>query len=270
MALGRHRHLQVLSAFLFAFALSSQVTPALANHTAQCQELGIVGRHHGYASTPWSAHRYGVKARIGGAILDLCTQPRAGEGSSSVAWVAIEGPPYCCNTVQVGYGNCYGPITTNDTCVKWDVGNRDFYAWGRDANSPGCAGYSTRRPTGQWTSVFSAGNDYSVEEDANGLFTLRSQNATTFIGTNLICWTNQYVTVSVESWDYGDALGGSAANHLVFSLERFKTSPNGAWDILPSLCGGSVPAYKGPSNPDTSIFHCAVVNANSLHFHTAR
>jgi hypothetical protein len=246
--------------------LASQATPVLANHTAQCQEWGIVNRHVGYASTSWPAHRYGVKARIGGASLGLCTQPRVGEGSSSVGWVAIEGPPYCCNIVQIGYGTCYGWI--NETCEKADASlQRDFYAWGRDGATPGCSGFSTLEPTGHWYSVFSADNDYSVEEDASGLFTLRSLNATTFIGTNLICWTNQYVTVSAESWDYGDAIGGTVANHLVFSLERFKTTPNEAWRVLPSLCS---PGYKGPSQPPTGIFHCDVVNSNSLHMYTSR
>lgn len=88
---------------------------------------------------------------------------------------------------------------------------------------------------------------------------MHALNAQVTLGPGLICWTNAIVVVGAETWDRGDALGGSAVNHLVFSLERFKTTPNEDWRILSSQCNarsGEVPEppfFCRPNGAHTQI-----------------
>ena len=209
-----------------------------------------------------------MKADLAQKVLARCTNPRAGEGSTSVVWVAIQGPPSNAgNIVQIGYGTCY-PTQGAGNCPG-TLSNHDFYAYGRDPNTPGCAGTSVIYPTGHWLSSFDGGT-YSVEEDANHDFTLATTNTTVFLAHSFSCWTNQTVAVSTESWDYGDALGMTQPFPLPISLERFKTTPNEAWRVLPSLCNArrAVDQYGVPFALE-SVFHCFVYGP-TINLYTAR
>lgn len=233
----------------FALVLATQPSLVLANHQANCSEYGFVGRRMGYLSDRWSAHRYGVKANFDFQNLDLCLNPRAGEGSASTAWVAIQGPPSAFNIVQMGMGRCRHGTGCNPNVMQ------DVYAYGRDSSSPGCGGWASLAPTGHWLGAWSSGGTYSVEEDAAGKFTLNSAAFTVVIQTTSICWTNDTVAVFTETHDFGDAMGGSPGNHFVVSVERFKTQPGGGWLVLPSLCNARNPANL------PAVFKCAVNGA---------
>jgi len=170
-----------LAALALALIIAAVPTLAFANHTANCSEYGYVYRHNGYLSTDWSNHRYGVMATIGNRSLELCTNPRVGEGSASAAWVAIQGPRTSGNNlVQVGMARCRAPSSTCDAQIM-----RDFYAYGRDNIAPGCAGWSPLAPTAHWFTVWSGGNPYSVTQEADGDFWVTTANANLYLSTNL-------------------------------------------------------------------------------------
>jgi hypothetical protein len=145
--------------------------------------------------------------------------------------------------VQMGRGACR-PIAGGG-CNNL---MHDGWAWGRSPSSPGCGGHSLKIPTATWFGSISPGGTYSVVQEADGDFVTSSTNHGAWISTNSICWTNSTVAVFVESHDFGDALGGSAANSYNFTSKQFKTSAAGAWMVLPNQCnvGGGLPP----------IFHC--------------
>lgn len=225
-------------------------SPAFAINTANCSEYGFVNHAVGYVSDRWANNRYGVRATFDNQGLDLCTNPRAGEGSASTAWVAIQGPPSSpnYNIVQMGHGACR-PIAgggCNSTM-------QDGYAYGRSSAAPGCSGWSNKAPTGVWLGSHSPGGLYSVVEDANHNYSLSSTNHGVWIQTASICWTNDTVATFVETHDYGDSLGGVAANNFNFSNRQFKTSAAGAWLTLPTQCNARTSAADPP-------FKCAAVS----------
>ena len=250
-----------------ALALVTQPALVFGSHTANCSEYDYVHRWVGYLSDNWVDHRYGVKATFTGVPLELCSSPRPGEGSASVAWVAIQGKdPGCCSIVQIGLGRCY-PTTSNTCTSDTRFTNRDFWAYGYDRNSPGCSGMpASLQPSGWWWANSSGGYPYSVTEDTSGNFDLVAHYGSVGLPSSEICWSNDTVAVSTESWDYGDALGHTSALPLNVSQERFKTSASGAWLVLPSLC--NLRAKESGGDPG-SVFHCAV-NGASLDIWTAR
>jgi hypothetical protein len=121
-----------------------------------------------------------------------------------------------------------------------------MYAYGRTAGSSGCEGWATKVPTPVSLGGHSAGGTYSVVEEADHDYSLSSPNFGVSISTNSICWTNRYVSTFVETWDYGDALGGSVDNHFNFSARQFKTSAGGAWMTLPTKCNTRTAAADPP------------------------
>jgi hypothetical protein len=257
-----------IAALAFAVVLAAQPVSALAaGDTANCSEYGFVHRHMGYLSDAWSGHRYGVRAYFGAIPLDLCTNPRAGEGSTSVVWPAIQGPltnpshPF--NIVQIGFGRCYPVGGPSGNCSSADrTADHDFWAYGYDNDSPGCNdGRLPLAPTGHWE-VGLSGGTYSVTEAANKSFVLSASQVTVYLST---CWTNNTVAISTESWDYGDALGGTATQALVSTLEQFQTTAGGAWLNLPYGCN----ARQRDGGTLESVFHC-FVNGSSINLYTSR
>lgn len=248
MALGQplRRIVATLLSLVLTFVAT---TPALASHTANCSEYGFKHHQNGYVSTSWANHRFGIRATFDGQSLDLCLNPRQGEGSASTAWVAIQGPPAALgipfgNIVQMGYGKCR---VGGEGC---NILMQDGYAWGRWSGSPGCSGYSDRAPTGRWLGSWSGAGAYSVIEEADGDFQLNSPLHGIWISDASICWTNETVAVFVETLDYGDGLGGFVGNTVDFTQKQFRTAPGGAWLSLPTLCNGRLNAPDPP-------FECA-------------
>ena len=203
---------------------------ALANHTADCSENGYHYRQIGYRSDGWDNHRFGIRATFDFHALNLCTNPRPGEGTASVAWVDIQGPGGY-DIVQVGFGAC-GPIAGGGC----NNGMQDGYAWGRTSSSPGCAGYMSRAPSGTWLGAWSNGGVFQITEAANGTETLSTPSFTVTLNAATACWTNKYVGLFNESYDYGDALGGSSGIPFTYTNKQFMTAAGGAWLTLPNAC----------------------------------
>lgn len=244
----------IVASFVLSLLPSSA---ALASHTANCSEYGYVNRQMGYLSDAWSNHRYGVRATFENQGLALCTNPRAGEGSASTAWVAIQGPGIY-DIVQMGHGRCR-PIAGGGC----NSNMQDGYAWGRTSSSPGCSGFTSRAPTGSWLGGYSGGGVFSVVEEADHDYVLNSPDFGVWIQNASICWTNLEVAIFVESHDFGDALGGEAANTFRFTSKQFKTSAAGAWMALPNKCNARSPGLAG-------VFKCDATADGSLRTWTDR
>jgi hypothetical protein len=242
-------------AIAVAAFLAFQPTVVLASHQANCSEYSFIPHQNGYVSDSWINHRYGVRANFDDQGLDLCLNPRPGEGSASTAWVAIQGPPVPLgveygNIVQVGHGRCR-PIAGGGC-----NGNmQDGWAWGRWSGSSGCAGMSNKAPTGVWFGVWSGGGTYSVVEDGDNDITATTPSVQATIFN--ICWANQTVAVFGETHDFGDALGGFPANHFQFTFKQFKTSAAGGWMTLPNACNARFQAPDPPfeclANPNGAL-----------------
>lgn len=135
---------------------------------------------------------------------------------------------------------------------------QDGYAWGRTNSSPGCGAFANRLPTGSWLGGYSGGGPMSVIEEADHDYSLSSDEFGVWLSTNTICWTNNTVAIFVETHDFGDSLGGSAANTFNFRDREFKTSAAGAWMALPNQCNARNPAnlsvvFKCQANADGSM-----------------
>ena len=249
----RARERGVLAGLLSLVLTLLPNSAALASHQDNCSEYGFVNHQNGYISDSWSNHRYGIRAQFQAEGLALCLNPRAGEGSASTGWVAIQGPPVPIgvdygNIVQFGHGACR-PIAGGGC----NSAMQDGYAYGRWSGSAGCSGYTNKAPTGVWLGGWSNGGTYSVNEEADHDFQLSSPSFGVTIQNAAICWTNQYVTVFAETHDYGDALGGSSTNTHDFTAKNFRTTPGGTWLVLPNACNARGNAADPP-------FKCSAQN----------
>lgn len=253
------RSLRIIAGIAAALAIALQPAMVLASSdTANCSEYGYVHRAIGYQSALWSGHRYGVRVTFPNEGLHLCTNPRPGEGSTSVVWVAIQGPPSPNDIVQVGYGKCYP--SGMDNCNS-QTADHEWYAFGYD----NCGGVGLA-PKAHWQTSVPNGGVYTVMEDSSHGFWVETPQFALYLGpANNICWTNDSVSVAAESFDYGDALGGPQVYPVVVGQEQFRTSPTGAWMTLPSQCNFS----SKDGGTLESIFHC-YVNGSSINLYTAR
>lgn len=190
----------------------------------------------------------------------LCTNPRIGEGSASTGWVAIQGVGTN-DIVQMGHGVCRPAGGAGCNTVM-----QDGWAWGRTSTSPGCSGFANKLPTGNWLGSHSPGGVYSVVEEAAHDYSLSSTNHGAWISTSSVCWTNDTVAVFVESHDFGDALGGSAANNFNFTEKQFKTSAAGGWMALPNQCN----ARQRAGGALEAIFKCSATADGALRTWTDR
>lgn len=200
-----------------------------ASDSANCSESGYKYRFRGYVTDVWPDHRFGMRSIIDYQGLNQCTNPRVGEGSASLAWIGLEGPdgPDHDNVVQIGIGVCRSPTIACSTAT------RDWWAWGREE----CPGLMDVVPTPHFLGTLSGGTLYSVSLHDGAFHLTTGSGVHIDVGTGQVCWNPVDATSTTESWDFGDALGGSAANHLGFSSLAFQTSEGGAWLALsPASC----------------------------------
>ena len=206
----------------------------IASDYASCSESGYKYRFRGYATSSWSGHRWGIRSVLDYQGLHQCSSPRTGEGSSSLAWVGLEGPegPQGNNVVQLGIGVCRSPTTACSTVT------RDWWAWGRED----CPGLADRIPTVTFLSTLSGGTSYSVSLHDGAYHLTTGSGVHIDVGTGQVCWSPVDATATTESWDFGDALGGSTVNRMDFGSLAFQTTESGAWQSLsPSSCNIQAP-----------------------------
>jgi hypothetical protein len=179
-----------------------------------------------------------------------CESGRGGLGGqssarASTAWVAIQGPGPN-DIVQVGMGAC-GPIAGGGC----NNAMQDGYAWGRTQSSPGCSAYTSRAPTGTWLGAWSPGGIFQITEAANHSVRMTTPKFVVTLQGASACWTNRYVSLFNESFDFGDALGGTSLAPFWFASKSYQQTAGGAWFGLASLCNA-----RNPLGLET-VFRCA-------------
>ena len=65
------------------------------------------------------------------------------------------------------------------------------------------------------------------------------------------CWTNRYVSLFNESFDFGDSLGGTSLAPFWFASKGYQQTAGGAWFSLASLCNARNPIGL------EAVFKCA-------------
>lgn len=85
------------------------------------------------------------------------------------------------------------------------------------------------------------------------------------IANSQVCWTPKSATWFAESWDFGDALGGSAGNKFSQTTLRMQNSQNGTW-VSPSLNAANACSIREPE----AIFKCDITSSDAFQAWTDR
>lgn len=227
-------------------------TPVAANHQASCSDL-YTNRWSGIGI---SGQKHGAVATLEGQTLDQCLNPGFIEVSGSWAWVNVVGPADY-DIVQIGVGKCREP-GLNDC----DSTMRVYWAYGRRKSSPGCSAYSDRGPTPtkiQQSDGLS--HSYKVWHATNywRVYLAGVQKAS--VAEAEICWTPSGAQWFGESWDAGDAIGGTSANKFRFSSAQYANSEGGAFTNT---------SFSSCNINSGSIYKCSVVSGTSFDIWTSR
>lgn len=221
----------------------------------------------------------GFYTHLDSQALSPCTDPPPEPTRASFAWSAIERDSVngctsgsCPNSiVQVGRGICNDPA--NPTGCR-NAGQRLLRAWGRDSEAYGCSGLGD---------VVPAPHDYGAAPTDTGLHYYRVwRDATAWhfdhwpkghpvsellpaVSVANVCWSSRPEAAAFnETWNQGDALGGSTSNHYNFVSTTKQVAVGGAWS----------PTTFDPSDPctviDRGIYLCDVTGAQSFEVWTNR
>ncbi len=162
--------------------------------------------------------------------------------------------------VQAGFGRCRSftiPLC-NDT-------NQIVWSWGRHNSTSGCQGWNNVAPvplliqasngTDRTFKVFHYLNQWRVyldNVDVKG------------VAESGICWTPTSASWFGESWDYGDAIGGSVTNKLRFRYVAYANCEN---------CGFVSAGLSDPCNvniPAGYPYYCDVIDGTTFDVWTNR
>lgn len=232
------------------------VGPASANHTANCNDL----YQNRWSGQKVDGAKHGASGTLEGQALDQCTNPGGIEVSGSFAFSNVERQGTANSIVQIGIGRCRKPgINGCDSTM------RNYWAWGRDSSAPGCAGFASRGPEPELVSNWSgAAADYKVYHKTDrwrfyiGLTEVKS------IPEGSICWTATDASWFGESWDVGDAIGGTVANKFRISLTNYANAENGGFFWT---------AFNAAANCNISVgapYLCDIVNGTTIDIWTNR
>lgn len=187
----------------------------------------------------------------------LCTNPIPGAQSASWGWSAVQLSSSACNggscpnsILQIGRGACrFSPYSG---CQN-GTAQRLFVAYGRDNEADGCSGLSDILPvpndrgaaptdTGiHYYRVYLDGSTWRFDHWPKG----KAVTQTFTLADSIVCWTARDGVTFNETWDRGDALGGTSTNHYNF-LSMTRLTAGGAWQAtLNQPCGHTVlPEYN--------------------------
>ncbi len=204
--------------------------------------------------------KHGVAGTIQGQDLHMCTSPTLFELSSSFAWVALgDGGSSGDVIIQLGIGKCRDG--SNTSCGD---AMRIFYAWGYDQSAPGCQGSSSHRvPYPIFLSGYNgAAHNYKIYHQSNQYRFFVDATQKTFVAESNVCWTPTRAWWFSETWDNGDALGGSVGDPLSTTLTNYANAENGGffWTSLAGSC------RFNPAAP----YHCVVTTGTSFNVWTER
>jgi hypothetical protein len=204
---------------IVAVSVSAALPPLVVGaDTAACSDGGTVNRHKGYYLSVAGAD--GATAYVDHQTLHQCT-PTGPEISGSFAFVNVQGPGGN-DMVQAGFGECRTPF-------QCDAGMHAFWAYGRTSTSLGCNGFTNRPPTVMQIGFWGPGTEYKVYHTSNlWRFYFGGENRVS-LDEYSICWTPNAASWFGESWDAGDAIGGTSADHLTFGSMRYATTEGGAF-----------------------------------------
>ena len=215
----------------------------------------------------WSGHSlagayHGSAGVADGQDLHQCANPSLVEVNGTFYFTNIEKGGVDYDIVQVGMGKCREPGTYCHSSM--------FYArgWGRRGTTSGsCAGFSDVLPTMVDTSLAwnGAARTYKVYHQNNAWRMLVDSNQVYSVGEASICWSPGLASWFGESWDIGDAIGGTAADHLRITTLNTASAENGNF-TLTGLNPSAVCNYGIVSGP----FFCDIINATTIDVWTNR
>jgi hypothetical protein len=171
-------------------------------------------------------------------------------------WVAIDdNGGHKFDLVQAGRIACEG---SQPAC---DQGQKKFWAWGRHPDGPGCTGFSEVPPIAQSVGTWSAGTDDFIVARSGGFFKVYVDGVfQNQVAEGSICWAKKRALWAGETWDRGDAMGGSAGNKFALTGAFYQTTIGGNW-LNPGFGIGA----QCVNNPDVEPpYFCVTPSTNSL------
>jgi hypothetical protein len=231
----------------------------LASGSANCSEGGQHSRFLAqHAQT--TATRQGAKATFEVWNLVQCTNPGPVEISGSSIWSSVEptdGGAY--DILQMGAANCRYP----GVCL---AGMHYYFAAGLTHTTPGCSAFQDTWPilnsAGSWVS---ATHTYTVQHRNNEWDLLVDSTTKTAYVEAAVCWTPRKSVWFGESFDYGDQIGGTYADHLTVSGAQYTTTEGGGW--VATAFSAANPCNDVPS---VAPFYCDVTGIQSFDIWTDR
>jgi hypothetical protein len=214
----------------------------------------------------WSGHSLaggydGNSGTAEGQDLHQCNNPALIERNGTFYFTNVEHGGTFNDIVQVGMAKCRWP---NTTC-----GSDMFYArgWGRTHTTPGCSGSSDVFPSVARVSLSwnGAARDYKVYHLNNRWRMFIGTNEVYSVPEASICWSPGLASWFGESWDIGDAIGGSAGNHLRITETNTAATENGGFTYT-GFNASAACNYGIVSGP----FFCDIVNGTTLDIWTNR
>ena len=86
------------------------------------------------------------------------------------------------------------------------------------------------------------------------------------VGLSSICWTPKRALWAGESWDRGDAIGGSSSNHVVVSSALYEATVGGIWGSPMFTIGTSGCTLS----PTLARYKCNATSGQAVEFWTVQ
>ncbi|MBA2570619.1 MAG: hypothetical protein H0V04_05505 [Chloroflexi bacterium] len=240
---------------VYALVVAAAWPPAVVNggHGAICANTGAGGNALGYGRTHGSEQ--GARAYLDQQSLHYCSAsgvPDRDDDRGTSAWVAVTGPAGGYNIIQMGIVRCLGA----DLYSYCDGSLIRVFAWGRQPEAPGCAGFSRVPPIGIKVGTVDTSDPplrYKVLH-AGGLWggyvgALKEAH----VLESSICWTPEDLQYFTETMDDGDAHGGTDSNHFYFAEVQGLGTEGGGWSTF------EMPGCVTYSDaPDPTFYKCSI------------
>jgi len=167
----------------------------------------------------------GAEAKLENQSLNICTSA-TDDNRSNAIWVGIDdngGHKY--DVIQVGIGKC--KQSANPDC---DATTNQWMAWGRSHTVSGCAGFMDVKPVPAFLGDFPGGTwPYTVVRTSQQWKVQINGVTQQTIPLSSICWSKRRADWLGESWDIGDAIGGSSSDKFRVSSAIYEGSVGGVW-----------------------------------------
>lgn len=242
---------------LTVFALCIQLAfPAvsLAAATTDCSEgPGAVNHWRGEALTGGAKH--GTSGTVEGRTLQMCTSPNVPlevDGTFYFSNIEATSPSFR-DLIQIGFGQGRSPTIP--------AGMRYYSGWGRSTSTAGCSGYSNRDPFATDEGAYvKASHDYKVYHQTSNwrLFVDSSEKLT--VAEDSICWSPGRATWFAETWDSGDRIGGTEADHVSVTSMNYATAAGGGFFY--TNFNASDPCNYSVDPP--TAYKCDITSAKSI------